>query len=195
MPRAPFRIRRAEEPGSSIDVEHDSPKGRVFARVIPDNGGYKSKIDQHTESLLDVLHIETGPDIDDWRIETSVFTCCWPRGYSVYSNSFPNDPGPFDLVGIHDEVIYIQKPKVVPDIEQMCAPNQTILDVQRGTESESIELEYEHEGVSWRQRHEVIALLGSRFVVTVQSPSQFAADAAIAARQVAQSLRPAESAP
>ena len=169
------------------------PQGRLFARVIPDNGGYHSKIDQCTKSLSDVVDVQRGPAIDEWRIETSIFTCCWPHGYQLCSNNFPDDPGPFDLVGVNNKLIFIQKPKVLSRIEEMAAPNQTIVDTHRSTESEWIELEYDHDGESWRQRHEVVLLLDERFVVTVQSPSDSMEAAVDAARQVARSLRPAES--
>ncbi len=193
MPRAPFRAGCPGEPATAIDVEHDSAKGRLFARVIPDGDGYESQIDQHTESLSDVVDIEAGPDTGEWRIETSVFTCCWPHEYMLCSNNFPDDPGPFDLVGVHDELIYVQKPKVMPDLEAMCGPDQKVLDVQRGEDSEWIELEYAHEGVAWRQRHEVVVLHEQRFVVTMQSPAEFAEGAVRAAQQVARSLCPSES--
>ncbi len=188
MPRAPFRARHADEPATAIDVEHDSPNGRLFARIIPDKVGYQSRLDRVTESLSDVLDIEAGPDIDHWRIETSIFTCCWPQGYLLCSNNFPDDPGPFDLVGVNSELIYIQKPKVLPDVEEMCAPNQTVLEVYRDADSEWIELAYDHEGVPWRQRHEVVTLLGDRFALTMQCQSQFAKNAVVAAQQVARSL-------
>ena len=193
MPRAPFRARHADGPAPAIDIEHDSPAGRLFARVISDNGGYHSKIDQCTKSLSDVVDVQRGPAIDEWRIETSIFTCCWPQGYQLCSNSFPDDPGPFDLIGVNDELIYIQKPKVLPHVEKMVAPNQTVVDVHCGHESEWIELEYDHDGESWRQRHEVVLLLGERFVVTMQSLSDSVEATVDAARQVARSLRPAES--
>lgn len=192
MPRAPFRAGYADEPVMAIDVEHHSERGPLFARVIPNGGEYKSKVDQHTESVFDVVEIEDGPDTEDWRIETSVFTCCWPHGYMLCSNSFPDDPGPFDLVGVHDELIYVQKPKVMPDVEEMCGPDQTVLDVQRGEDSEWIELEYVHEGVLWRQRHEVVTMEGERFVVTMQAPVEYAEGSVGAARQVARSLCPSE---
>lgn len=192
MPRAPFRAGYADEPATAIDVEHHSEKGVLFARVIPDGAGYKSKVDQHTKSVLDVVDIEDGPDTHNWRIETSVFTSCWPHGYMLCSNNFPDDPGPFDLVGVHDELIYVQKPKVMPDVEEMCGADQTVLDVQRGEDSEWIELEYVHEGVSWRQRHEVITLRDQRFVVTMQAPAECAEQAVGVAQQIARSLCPSE---
>ncbi|MCA9038574.1 MAG: hypothetical protein KDA91_25790, partial [Planctomycetaceae bacterium] len=99
IPQAPFRIQYAPGDGDAIDVQHQSPQGQRFARLIPDQGGYKSKIDQYTDSLYEVLDVEKGPDTDQWRIETTIFTVAWPRGYVLCSNNFPQDPGPFDLVG------------------------------------------------------------------------------------------------
>ncbi len=110
IPRAPFRIMISKEALNAIDVEYLSPNGELFARVIPDNGGYKSKVDQYTPSLFDVLEIGSGPDIPHWRIETSVFTCYWPVDYAVVSTNFPEDPSPFDLVGPNMEMIFIQTP-------------------------------------------------------------------------------------
>jgi hypothetical protein len=194
IPRAPYRIQYADETSHAIDIEHQSPNGPRFARLIPDNGGYKSKIDQHTESLFDVLDVESGPGINQWRIETTIFRCCWPSNYALCSNNFPNDPGPFDLVGTNHEMIYIQRPDNLPDVAKMCAPHQTVINIERSAESEWVDLEYDHEGLLWRQRHEVITLLGRRVAVTMQSPSQFADDAVIAARQISRSLTSHENA-
>lgn len=194
IPRAPFRLKHANEPPTAIDVEYESASGQLFARLIPDNGGYQSKLDQHTQSLFDVLDVETGPDINHWRIETTIFTCCWPLGYALCSNNFPNDPGPFDLVGNNNELIYIQHPDNLPDVAELCAPNQTIINIERTAESQSVDLEYDHHGLRWRQRHEVTTLLGRRIAVTMQSPSQYADDAVMAGHQVAQSLAPYKNA-
>lgn len=190
VPHAPYRIQHADEPPNAIDIEYQSPSGQLFARLIPDHGGYKSKIDQHTKSLFDVVQVEAGPNINHWRIETTLFTCCWPLGYTLCSNNFPNDPGPFDLFGRNNELIYVQNTENVPDVAAMCAPNQTVINIERNTESESIDLEYHHDDIQWRQRHEVITLLGRRIAVTMQAPSQFAASAVIAAQLVSGSLTP-----
>ncbi len=192
VPRAPYRIQHAADSSTAIDVEYQSPTGRLFARLIPDNGGYKSKLDQHTQSLYDVLDVETGPDINHWRIETTVFTCCWPIGYVLCSTNYA--PSPFELLGTNGELIFIRHPKRVPDVAVMCAPGQTVINLKRNAESEWIDLEYNHDGLPWRQRHEVVTLSGSRIAVTMQSPMQFANDAAIAAQQVAQSLASYEGA-
>ena len=96
--RAPFQLRYAHDESDEIDVEYVAPGGQLFARLIPDNGGYRSKLDQHTSSLFDVLDVESGPYLDHWEIQTSAFRCCWPRDYAVCSNSYSNDPGPFDFI-------------------------------------------------------------------------------------------------
>lgn len=190
IPRAPFRIWKAPDPPTAIDVEHLAPTGRLFARVIPDNGGYKSKISQNTPSLYDVVDIEAGPEIPQWRIETSVFTCDWPSDYQLFSNNFPKDPAPFDLVGPHAEMIYIQHPRTIPDVSAMGAPHQTVIHIERNIESEWIDLAYDHEGIPWRQRHEVVSFLDGQIVVTMQAPLQFAEQATAVAHAVARSLRP-----
>ncbi|MEW4528297.1 hypothetical protein [Maioricimonas sp. JC845] len=190
VPRAPYRIRHAPEPPDAIDVEYDSPEGERFARLIPDNGGYRSRISPQTSSLYDVLGIEAGPNLDRWRIETSVFTCCWPAGYTICSNSFPQDPSPFDLLGPHREMIYVQRPRNLPDVAELSAPGQTVVRIERTGTSEWIDLAYEHDGQKWRQRHEVVTLDGERTAVTTQAPDEFADEAVSAARAVAESLAP-----
>ena len=186
-PFAPFRMRYAEEPADAIDIEYDSAEGRLFARLIPDNGGYKSKIDQNTKSLYDVVDVDPGPDWGYWRIETTVFTCGWPAELALCSNS-DAVPSPFDLVGDHGELVYVQHPSRVPDVADMCAPNQTVLNMERGSDADWIELEYEHGGAVWRQRHVVVEREGRRLAVTMQSPLDYSAEAATAAHQVARSL-------
>lgn len=188
IPRAPYRLRYAEASPNAIDVEHFSPGGRRFARLIPDNGGYQSQVDQQTRSLFDVLDVEPGPDLNQWQIETTVYTCDWPRGYALGSTRYPEDPAPFDLIGSHRELIYIQHPRRLPDVAQMVAPNQVVVAIERTPDRESIDLEYEHDGIPWRQRHEVVSIADDRFVVTMQSPLPFAEDATRAAQQVARSL-------
>ncbi len=192
IPRAPFRIERTESVHDAVDVSYHSPRGRLFARLIPHEGGYKSQIDQHTASLYDVLDVEPGPDLDDWRLKTSVFTCAWPRGYVLGSNNFPHDPSPFDLVGKNHEMISIQQPRNMPALEAMCGPNQTIEHIEKSAEGEWIDVEYSHNGDEWMQRHQIVAAEDLRFVVSLQAPRPHFSMAAIAALQVAQSITPYE---
>lgn len=168
--------------------------GTLFARVIPNEGGYTSKIDQYTQSLYDVLDIDVGPDIDAWRLETTVFTCVWPHGYAVCSNNFPDDPGPFDLRGPNNELIYIQSPRELPALEAMRTPTQKITHIERRGESGWIELEYTHDGAPWCQRHEIVALPNRRLVVTMQTPRRCQERATTAAVEIAGSLTLSENA-
>jgi hypothetical protein len=167
IPRVPFRICRADAEPGGIDVEYHSLNGGRFARLLPKDGGYTSLLDDRTESLFDVLDVEPGPDLDYWRLETTVFTCAWPEGYALHSNNSPEAPGPFDLVGGNDEVIYVQHPRQLPAIEEMCAPNQSIKQLVKDSDSEWIELEYTHEGSPWFQRHEIVSLPEQRVAVTL----------------------------
>ena len=188
IPRGPFRMRHAPQPTNAIDVEYLSPDGEFFARVIPDGGGYKSKISQQTPSLYEVVDIECGPDIEHWRIETSKFFCDWPLGYAVVSNNFPSDPSPFDFVGRNREMIFIQTPRKMPDVESMCAAHQTVVRIERSSLSDWIELAYEHDAMPWRQRHEVLSFPDQQVAVTMQAPLEFAPSAISAAQEIARSL-------
>ena len=87
-------------------------------------------------------------------------------------------------------MITIQHPKTIPDIEQMCAPGQTVLHVQRTPESDWIDLAYEYEGAAWWQRHEVVPFPDRPIAVTMQAPLEVASDAIAAAQLVAHSLAP-----
>lgn len=190
VPRAPFRIQRSDEPLNGLDVEHDSPLGPLFARLIPRDGGYASKLDEHTKSLFDVLDVTAGPNLEDWQLETSVFACAWPDEYAICSNNFPNDPAPFDLIGPNGEMIYVQTPAHIPDLEAMRTPDQAIQQLQRTSDSEWIELAYQHDGQPWCQRHEVITVLGRRLAVTTQAPSQYFELAVRSSQEVVRSFSP-----
>ena len=194
IPDAPFQIKRVDTASNAIDVEYLAPGGTLFARVIPQDGGYISKIGQYTQSLYDVLDIDVGPDIDEWRLETTVFTCDWPHGYAVCSNNFPNDPGPFDLLGPNNEMIYIQSPCKMPALEAMRTPNQKITHIERRGEFGWIEMEYTHGGEPWCQRHEIVALQNRQMVVTMQAPRRFKKRTATAAVKIAGSLVLSENA-
>lgn len=189
IPFAPFQMIRSDEVDHALDIQHSQQQHRLFARVIPDGDGrYKSQIGQATESLYDVADIAPGPHSTDWVIETSVATCRWPAGYELCSNNFPDDPGPFDLIGPYQELIYTQQPRRMPDVKDMCAPGQTVLDIQHTPASDWIELQHSHEGAMWFQRHEVVKTLQHPMAVTSQCRAEFRTGTTAAARQVAESL-------
>lgn len=190
IPRAPFRIKHGDVDSHSIHVAYESPGGQLLATVIPDAGGYRSELGENTISLLDVLDVERGPETAEWRIETSLFSCCWPQGYALCSNNFPNDPGPFDLIGPNREMIYVQHPKTLPDVADMCGPGQSIVGIERGADAEWIDLQYEHDSRFWHQRHVVVRNTDGRIAVTMQAPVAFAEAAMEATDAVVRSLKP-----
>lgn len=193
VPRAPFRIERAASTPGTVQVEHDSPQGRLTALLVPKDGGYTSKLSQSTAALGDVLDVTSGLDLDEWRIETTLYACRWPTGYVLCSNAYPRDPAPFDLVGANGEIIFVQNPQRMPVLEEMCAPGQTVKRIEKSDRSQWIELEYQHDDRMWVQRHEVLALSGHQMAVTMQALEPFAQDAIIVAQELARSIVPFNS--
>jgi hypothetical protein len=176
-----------------VQVEHDSPQGRLTALLVPKDGGYTSKLSQSTAALSDVLDVTSGLELDEWRIETTLYACRWPASYVLCSNSYPRDPAPFDLVGANGEMIFVQNPQRMSALEEMCAPGQTVKRIEKSDRSQWIELEYQHDDRMWVQRHEVLALPERKLAVTVQAPAPFAQAAIIAARELARSIVPFNS--
>ncbi len=188
VPRAPFEIRQAAESAGQLRVEYRPGNGKpMVVQLIPGEDGYQSKLCENTQSLFDVVDVKAGPAINQWRIETTVFTCCWPGGFALCSNR-PGDPGPFDLIGQRGEMIWIQQPRRIPDVADLCAENQAVINIERGDAWDAIDLQYDHDEQSWRQRHIVVSLQDRRIAVTMQSPAEFADEATAAANKLAASL-------
>jgi hypothetical protein len=163
IPRAPYRL--VHGPGAQeLDIHHTSVEGPRFARLIADGvRGYKSKIDQYTHSLADVLSVEKGPVQGAWQLETHQFRLVFPENFALHS--VPGDsPSPFDLVGPEQTLIYVQAPAKMPSLTGLCGPGQKVSQ----TGSNWIELIYEHEGNRWWQRHE----LSGRLVLSAQGPEK-----------------------
>lgn len=163
IPRAPFRVRLA--PGGrppALEVEHDGPAGTASARVLPDDrGGHACE----PSEAAHVLDVEPGPAADDaWLVDAPFVRFPLPADFCLHS--VPADsPSPFDLVGPDDALIYAQAPRRLPPLERMFGPGQRA--VARG--ATWIELEYEHDGRPWWQRHE---LFGDGVVFTAQAPAE-----------------------
>lgn len=195
-PRAPYQILRTRDAGeltagaADIDVEYFTQDKTLFARLIPDlSGGYRSKIDQVTPSIYDVFDVEAGSQTGDWEIETSVYACGWPAGYSIVSNHFPRDPGPFDLKGPGGELIYFQTPAQAPDVTKLQAPGQQIVRLDRTPAANSIVLGYQMDGESWRLCHMVFKAVHRDVVCTAQSPAASSEACFDVCRQLATSFR------
>jgi hypothetical protein len=121
------------------------------------------------------------PEATAPRIETSLFSCAWPRGLELRSAQPPADPGPFDLVGPRGELIFVQRPERWPTEAELVAPGQRVV----SADAVHIHLTYHHEGEDWRQLH----FLRPPFIVTAQAPTALPGFADLA-RAFAASLRP-----
>jgi hypothetical protein len=97
------------------------------------------------------------------------------------------------ILGANGEMIFVQCPRSMPAVEEMCAPGQTVKRIERSGRFQWIELEYRHDDRMWVQRHDVLALSGRTMAVTMQAPEPFAQGAIIAARELARSIVPFNS--
>lgn len=178
IPYAPFRIRYGAYGANVLEVEHRDK----YAQIIAENGGYRSKIAEGTESLFDVVDIESGLKKDTWMIDTSLFICHFPEGFWLYSTD--GAVTPFDLVGPQNELIYFQSPRNIPKISEMVAPGQKVEDLKEEGAQKWIELSYPHDGTVYRQRHHVL----NNLILTVQAPEKVFGDAVKVANVIIESL-------
>lgn len=180
LPYAPFQCEPVADRPRALIVQHESKRASVSVA----SGRPEFELAAGTASIHDVADVMRGPGHDHWRIETSVFTIRWPAGFAVWSSA--KAPG-FDLLGPHDTMVYLQGPVLaerVPPLTQMVAAGQNM--VESG--NDWVEVQYEDEGVAWRQKHRLVTLENYRMLVTAQGPADYFALADAAAREVAESL-------
>jgi hypothetical protein len=166
--RPPYRFRLSAIP-SELDVERSDSGSWLFARVIPHEGGYRSRIAEHTPSLAAVLDVLSGPQSNEWWLDTSVYRVPLPVGWTAFSAT---GPCLFDLVSSNGAVIFIQTPARVPELSAMCAPGQRVVATGGDGASDWIDLRYIHEGIEWHQRHRVRRCGTTDIVVTAQAPAE-----------------------
>ena len=165
IPRAPFRACLGPSP-EQLDVAHGSPEGERFVRLSADgSGGYTSELRDQASSLVEVLDVTEGPQLERWHLDVGSFLVALPEGFELCS--VPGDStSPFDLVGPHETCLYVQRPRVFPPIAKRVAPGQRVVD--QG--SDWIEVTYGHEGQEWWQRHQDARSKGAlRLWFTVQA--------------------------
>ena len=169
IPRAPFVVVRGPN-ANELDVQHQSPRGPRFVRVIPNGPGrYRTMIDQQTKSPAEVLDVAAGPVAGDWQLDTTAFRTAFPPRFALHSAP-ADSPSPFDLLGPGSSQIYVQAPRRMPPASEMCGPGQRI--TKQGPDW--VELAYEHQARKWWQRHQIAGPL----VFSVQAPAE-ARDAAL----------------
>jgi hypothetical protein len=179
IPRAPFVAIQGPNPGD-LDIEHRSPGGRRFARILPQGQGrYKTLLDQRTPAPGDVFTVEPGPASTGWQLDTGPYRVLFPKRFALHSVP-AGSPSPFDLVGPGGSLIFAQSPGEIPDPREMCGPGQRI--VKSG--KEWVELAYELEGKPWWQRHQICG----QVVFSAQAPSEHAGTLLSALKEMLESL-------
>ena len=165
---APYRFSLSPTP-PAIDVERAVGERWLFARVAPEQGGYRSQLDEHTPSLAELVDVEAGPDWGEWWAETSQFRIPLLPGWTLQVTGEPNAPSVFDLLGPPGTLIYVQTPARPPVLGDLAAPGQQMVASGDGPRSQWVELRYVHGGEPWAQRHDVMRIGSQSLVVTAQS--------------------------
>jgi hypothetical protein len=165
---APYRFSLSPTP-PGIDVERAVGGRWLFARVVPEQGGYRSQLDEHTPALAEVADVGAGPDWDRWWAETSHYRIPLLPGWTLQAADEPNAPGVFDLLGPLGMLIYLQTPAHPPALTEVAAPGQQVVASGDGPRSQWVELRYVHVGEPWAQRHHLMRIGSRNLVVTAQS--------------------------
>lgn len=109
LPLAPFRFEQLSNSPRSITAWHFAASGTRQATVSLDGDPPAIELADGTARLDEVLGLLEGPDLDHWRIETTVFSIRWPEGFAFQSSPEATPPG-FDLHGPEGTLLYLQGP-------------------------------------------------------------------------------------
>ena len=194
LPLAPFEFARVPTRPRAVDVCHETDEGARNARVDCETDPPTIDLGPATSTLDEVLDLLPGPELDEWYIETSVYVCPWPEGFSFISSGAP-DPAVFYLTGPDKALIFVQGPIPigrVPKPEAMVAPGQVLLRKGQSASGTWVEVGYTYEGQPWRQWHRVVARGDSALVVTAQGAEAHGGLVEAAAAIVAEGLMPYE---
>lgn len=192
VPVWPYRVELVpDDPAALLVIRTD---GETRRSVVLRGGREKPVADLGDDvvSMDEVAEVMRGPDANEWRVETSVYSVVLPAGFALEP---PADDGPsmFDLHGPGGALIWVQGPfdrASLPDVEALAAPGQTLAGVASQDGVEAVELAYDHDGEPWNQRHYVVPFAGSRvLVVTAQAPASHVDLFRRASAEVAASVR------
>jgi hypothetical protein len=194
VPFYPFRFERVARRPRAVRVirDGDVSRGAVFdLESRPEVSALTG-----TANAEDVAELSPSTVVDDFRVETSVFTAAWPEGFAITSSE-PGAPCPFDYVGEDGTLIFLQGPVAqsrVARLDSMCAPGQRLTDGGAHPTGSWVELAYEHDGRAHVQRHTTVAWgSGLALIVTAQAPLAIAERMRRAALIVVESLRPSSA--
>jgi len=163
---APYRYALSAAP-TGLDVERNDGRSWLFARLIPDGGGYTSQVADNTPTLADVLDVVEGPSWDRWWLDTSVYQVPLPAGWIAAS---ANGPSFFDLVGPSNALMFVQTPARLGTLSDVRTPDQQVVSTGADADSEWVDLSYRHNERPWLQRHHLRRLGRVNLVVTAQAP-------------------------
>lgn len=161
LPDVPYRIERvADAPETTLRITSGETTEIVDVRDAV-RGDVKTG----------VANVTGGDERGEWRIETSVFACAWPRHFALSSD--PDEISPFLLFGPNDAMIWVAGPvdraKATP-IEKLATEDQTIRAVAEAGDNARIDVDYEHDDETWWQRRYVLAWGDAHvLVVTAQA--------------------------
>src|SRR5215468_9133734 len=189
-----FRWMRNTNPPGVIASARGSAQEAKEVQVILGDQGNQLAMGKGVTKAEEVVEVAEGPDAQQWIIETPLFCAAWPNGLDLRSPLASKTR--FDLVGPQPDgtLLFVQDPSHCDEgvLDTMAAEGQK--EVARGETSAGhawIELRYEFQGTSWRQRHYVRRLSAKRcFVVTAQCPQTVGAMIFEAADELTNSLAP-----
>jgi hypothetical protein len=186
LPEAPYRIERAADaPETTLRIWHAERSAMLDVRDV-----------LRGAEASEVAEVKPGDPTPAWRIETSVLSCAWPRGFALSSD--PDELSPFLLIGPNDAMIWIAGPieraKATP-IERLATEEQTIRAVAEAGDNARIDVDYEHDDERWWQRRYVLGWGDDQvLIVTAQARSTDEVETCAAVDAIEASIVPAVSA-
>ena len=155
IPHNTFRIGVVAE--RVLEVESE----RTLTRVIAAESGPRIEAVRGPTNA-DVV---AGPTCKRWMLQTSSVSFPFPSEFRLCSPV--DDMFPFDLVRPDGGLIFMQKAPSTIDLMRLVTPEQTVTH----QDAESLDVTYDHYGVSFRQRHVVIRVAGTH-VLTGQGRAE-----------------------
>jgi hypothetical protein len=155
---APFQF--SVDPEGSLTVAR---AGKTSTAIRSEQG-----IEAARAVAFETADVADGPNWPAWWLQTHPYRVPLPVGWTAHASGSV-DPSPFDLVGPHDSLMFIQRPRRVPPLEELVAPGQRAVDRGSLSAGDWITVQYTHEGLNYLQRHVRAPVGPTMAVVTLQS--------------------------
>lgn len=160
-----------------------------------EEGGTEVVLGDEMETIDAAASLGAGDGGHQWRLrgdyDGTVYTTAWPKSYNVVTTG-DDRPRPFELYGHDRSRMYVQGPipsdQATP-LDAFKRDGQSIVDQDDTGSKETIVLEHEHDGETWRQYHQKFDVgSGMTVVVSMQCPSESFDHAKEAADKLAGSI-------